>query len=190
MVFKQKGNVKPKSDGSLEKLADKAAEEKFTHCGHFYEHPELPTQIGITQQELKNTILSALSEATAALEEKVKNLENETRSPMGVVSEEAGNAACHEAIEVAALIGNRIKNATVEDQIYAERIIQSAISETSGKAYGRGVTAGKLEALKYTPEERERYRKWIQGISTPTPVLQVSEAEELANATTRSPRDE
>jgi len=27
--------------------------------------------------------------------------------------------------------------------------------------YGRGVSAGKAEALKYTPEERENYGRWV-----------------------------
>lgn len=40
-------------------------------------------------------------------------------------------------------------------------IIQSAIEEAAGGEYGRGVTAGKLEALKYTTDERERYGKWV-----------------------------
>jgi Lar family restriction alleviation protein len=37
------------------------------------------------------------------------------------------------------------------------------LPQREGDEYGRGVTAGKMEALKYTPEERERYGKWAFG---------------------------
>lgn len=39
-----------------------------------------------------------------------------------------------------------------------------SLKEELGIAYGRGVTAGKLEALNYTREERERYGQWSQGV--------------------------
>lgn len=35
------------------------------------------------------------------------------------------------------------------------------MNQTSSEDYGRGVAAGKLEALKYTPEEREAYGKHV-----------------------------
>jgi hypothetical protein len=37
------------------------------------------------------------------------------------------------------------------------------IKDQTSEAYGLGVTTGKMEALKYTPEERERYGKWSGG---------------------------
>lgn len=45
-----------------------------------------------------------------------------------------------------------------------ERIL-TALESVRSEAYGRGVTAGKLEALQYTPEERERYGRWISDNS-------------------------
>jgi hypothetical protein len=42
-------------------------------------------------------------------------------------------------------------------------LINQEVAKENGKEYGRGVTAGKLEALKYTPQERQRYGKWALG---------------------------
>jgi len=38
---------------------------------------------------------------------------------------------------------------------------EQALAELKAKEYGRGVTAGKLEAAAYTPEERENYGKVV-----------------------------
>ncbi len=35
------------------------------------------------------------------------------------------------------------------------------LEKQAGKQYGIGVSAGKVEALKYTPQERENYGKWV-----------------------------
>lgn len=54
--------------------------------------------------------------------------------------------------------------ATFQIILAAIRKANATLSETEqqlGDAYGRGVTAGKLEALQYTPEEQERYGKWV-----------------------------
>ena len=42
----------------------------------------------------------------------------------------------------------------------SSRQAAAADAESVIDAYSRGVTAGKLEALQYTPEERERYGRW------------------------------
>lgn len=39
--------------------------------------------------------------------------------------------------------------------------LEELVQEVYGQAYGLGVSAGKQEALKYTPEERERYGRWV-----------------------------
>lgn len=43
---------------------------------------------------------------------------------------------------------------------HVTKVILSAITQAQQGEYGRGVSAGKQEALKYTPEERDSYGKW------------------------------
>lgn len=47
-----------------------------------------------------------------------------------------------------------------EELAEVTRQLAAAVAELA-EAYGRGVSAGKTEALAYTPEERERYGRWV-----------------------------
>jgi len=49
--------------------------------------------------------------------------------------------------------------------------IKDLHNEQLSEEYGRGVSNGKLEALQYTPEERERYGKWVAQSGWPVPAV-------------------
>lgn len=119
-------------DGSLEKLAEKAASD------HYDSFVKVKWSKAGWIAKLTPFILSALSEATAALEEKLREIKKISLSAQ-VASSECGTK-------------------TNELKYHHNRCPFRIYSEIYAKA------------------------------TTPTPVLQVSEAEELANATTRSPQ--
>lgn len=53
-------------------------------------------------------------------------------------------------------------------QVHASDWDLVILADAYADAYGRGVSAGKQEALRYTPEERERYGRWVaQAQSVP-----------------------
>ncbi len=68
-----------------------------------------------------------------------------------------------------------------------ERKPSDATISKEDAAYMRGVTDGKLEALKYTPQERENYGRWIAEVySLSHPGAWESERKELIEALRRA----
>lgn len=60
------------SPEELDEIAREIAKERFEKAGQYYEHPELPTQIGLTEEALHSIIHAALVVAV-----KTKELEKE-----------------------------------------------------------------------------------------------------------------